>query len=297
MQSKKVDARLVGRTWFVNVDSIKSYRHTKKNKKSTKGSAKDSKLDTARETRPLRLDVPSVLSNKTVKIISANNYRPSTTRLLRVAYDRDEEALIPSLTKKQAMAPKTIVINQADAKKVTISGKDTKSLSFAPTSLPDIALSGKLKITDLVDDEIPTSDTNSSHKNKVKSAGKILTSNKGREYIAKKMGESKANNKHPSEVSKEEAFFNKILDDKNIVSKNSQIGTIMPSQFTPLSIKEGRAHKKLSIIVLASPLLAVVVATLCSAILFSADSRVVASESFFESNIVFQVANLLEVFE
>ncbi len=149
-RGKKVDARLVGRTWFVNLDSIKEHKQNK-NKPS---SSEIETLDVANEIKVSRVTVNPVVSNKTFKSISSTALGSKTSRTLKVSYNSDEEDLIPKLTRKHYNPPKRVRVELANSKKVRISGTKNKEVSFHPDELPDVALSGNLNITTYPDMEV-----------------------------------------------------------------------------------------------------------------------------------------------
>jgi len=150
-RGKKVDARLVGRTWFVNPLSIKDH---KKNKYSTVSNVKVTESETSKEIKPVRIEVFPTVRAKTLKqapVFQINNSLPKA-RKLKISYEIDDEFLIPELTKKYYQPAKSVRVEQAGAINIKIDGKHDAS-SFSPTPIPEVALSGKLIVTSFPDSE------------------------------------------------------------------------------------------------------------------------------------------------
>jgi hypothetical protein len=161
-RAKKIDARLVGRTWFVQPESVKEH------KKNTHQKATDLGLESARDedivsnVKIKRIVVNAPLKNKTAKstfrtTTQAAFVRPEKTAAL-ISYHGDAETLLPNLDEKAPPAPDSVQpvrphvkrflnIEPAFAKKLKISGDKKKPVSFSTTDLPDVALSGKLNVS------------------------------------------------------------------------------------------------------------------------------------------------------
>jgi len=168
-RAKKVDARLVGRTWFVNPDSLHEHKEGAQQKPSTTDDlkVKSRPADTASNVKIHRINVDAPLKNKTVKLVTKNarvEWGPadSDTKMVHhqsISYDRDTENLMPSLSKSTderepddssenitSQSKKYLRVEPALAKKLKIKTIKKKQTSFKSTELPDVALSGKLAI-------------------------------------------------------------------------------------------------------------------------------------------------------
>jgi|AntRauTorckE6833_2_1112554.scaffolds.fasta_scaffold04315_5 hypothetical protein len=164
-RAKKVDARLVGRTWFVNPDSIEDHKQTKQKKDiaPTKKPTRDD--DIASKVKINRVEVEAPLKNKTVKATALHEQDSTAAHQVEIrsaptiSYHQDAETLLPTLkTEKKTNAvqdeqePTTpsvkrfLHVEPASAKKLKIAKTKQKEVSFNPTELPDVALSGKLKV-------------------------------------------------------------------------------------------------------------------------------------------------------
>lgn len=162
-RGKKVDARLVGRTWFVNPESLTAHkrgRHQKKHKGNEPVTALDSApaegSEVAHPVRSRKIVVAPRLKTATLKQLSEQAARLSGERKLHVFYEADDEQLLPTLHKPKTRPPRTILIEPAEAKKVRIAGTK-QATDFTATEIPDIALSGKLTVQEHEEaDEVTT---------------------------------------------------------------------------------------------------------------------------------------------
>lgn len=172
-RAKKVDARLVGRTWFVRPESIAEHKSAAQNnaaqpakKEASKQTPKED--DSALKVKINRVDVNAPLKNKTAKSAA---FHPSSTAksissehssLTKISYHSDTETLLPELDLGEKIqsssedkiqkehdggVKKILHIEPAFAKKLKISAHKNKQVSFRTTELPDVALSGKLRVS------------------------------------------------------------------------------------------------------------------------------------------------------
>jgi len=158
-RSDKVDARLVGRVWYVNLDSITEYRKTKHaTQKNTPKKSSNAK------TKAKRLSVEPVVRAKTARKLQEVFPREAvrTIRHLSASYSRDKSANIPVLQRdsKQSVSirpeveritpnkPKVIIKVRPNTKKSTI---------FQSEKIPEITLKSKLKVTENVQNLVPAS--------------------------------------------------------------------------------------------------------------------------------------------
>ncbi|MEK7462365.1 MAG: hypothetical protein AAB618_02215 [Patescibacteria group bacterium] len=143
-RAKKVDARLVGRAWYLNLDSLTGHRQTryKANEKPQKAS-KESLLATPPHFLN-RIDVESVLQKKTVKILK-NNAKGRLSEF-SVKYESDDYSLIPKISSDAVSRP--IKILPADSKDVAVKAirDSVRSTIFKAEPLPEVYLKGVLKV-------------------------------------------------------------------------------------------------------------------------------------------------------
>ena len=149
-RSRKIDARLVGRSWFVNPTSLRAHKKNKYQKSAAENTVQNG--DTAHKIKIERKQVGPVIKNKTMKSLydASLNMRQSQTgeKKLRVNYERDDEVLFPEITRKRTPAPRSLPIVPAGSKRLHISANKT-NISFVAGELPDVALSGSLSVVGL----------------------------------------------------------------------------------------------------------------------------------------------------
>lgn len=165
-RARKVNARLVGRTWFVNVPSLESHREKRyKSSEKKEVAATPEKTDTtinnrepAKKTYLKRVQSPKsrvrhLTANKT------NSQQPGNPIALQ--YEPDDFSLIPKVESSPKITLLKVGIAESESLKIR---SDTKKSSYLrPQPLPDVALSGKLKVHQ-IETETESADTESSDK-------------------------------------------------------------------------------------------------------------------------------------
>ena len=145
-RAKKVDAQLIGRSWYVNPDSlagVREKRYSRHLKTTVKGGATH-EVSINTEIVP----VESPLAKATIKM----QVLPQATNFAKridwkpLRYEGDESDLLPTLSKQ--FKPKSIKVDLADSADITIK-KSTKSTILVPDELPTVTLRGKVKIASL----------------------------------------------------------------------------------------------------------------------------------------------------
>lgn len=163
-RSKKVDARLVGRTWYVEPESVTEYRKTKH--ATQKGAAVKAVLNkrTGRNTEPK--SVVSVIRAKTARSTSTGSHT-ARHNAISVTYGADNEYAIPIVDKKSPAPERMVPVPQKPVaattptpaaakpgKKIKIIRSKDKQRKYVTEKMPEIALSGKLKVAPLVEEPI-----------------------------------------------------------------------------------------------------------------------------------------------
>lgn len=327
-RGKKVDARLVGRTWYVNPDSLKQHRQ-----KRHKTKVKIAKQKT--EVAERKLSVSEGVAERPVsrRVREVESVRPSPKktnisltdddkRRLVVFYEADDEQLIPKLHKKTQPA-KTVRVEQVNPNKVQISSRK-KETSFSPTAMPEVALSGKLRITSFPDqasyDELPTDGVSPTEAGRdIQKADDIAnnynaisperdkksTSEKSsvKTKIAKQTGSVVAMTRRNKKLAIEsespgmkddEVVVSKLASSSGSPSKQSAktAKTAEQVSFVPVSTQY---QEELTAWERFSPVIATVCALFCVGLLWSASTVVTAVGAEYDSEVVLQVANLLEI--
>lgn len=334
-RGKKIDARLVGRTWFVNTDSIDDHRSNKyKNRKTDDASIEHSSVQVQVEERDEDsvkfTPVEPVITSKVAK--SVVNKKPTIHRTaagqrkLTIEYSKDEESLLPTLTKRVEQPPRSVPVLPANAKTVRIQSK-RKRISFKPDELPEVSLSGKLKIEDYPDVEAPlasgeetnspdmgVNNTENTHKNKDISeerdnnilAVKETAGSRAKKIDLKKLDVSLQKEEPtpvvvPVATTPQPEVKSAIVAPKKLKKfpEIRQTDTSRPVSFHPQSVRASQTSVpstvEVSLLTSMSPLLATIVALGCVLLLFSASAQVVAHDLSSSSTLVFQKANLLDV--
>jgi hypothetical protein len=155
-RNKKVDARLVGRTWYVEPDSVAAYRKTKHS--TQKSTATKVALNTQSKRNPNPKSVAAVPRSKTLK----STQRPATSSSATpVTYSNDSEVSIPIVSKAEGTrslkvtsdggsnkkAPETEPTpTKKPTQKIKIKKSGSEKTNFKTEKMPEISLSGKLKV-------------------------------------------------------------------------------------------------------------------------------------------------------
>jgi hypothetical protein len=142
-RGKKVDARLVGRAWYINLDSLLEHRA---NRHQTTPSAE---ISPKREINNYlsRVEVEPVMNHKTLRILKSKGGEFTD---VPVTYEFDEQALIPKVKSHSTLS--WLPILPAEAERLSVqSSLSSSTASFKPTALPEVSLSGKLSVVDASD--------------------------------------------------------------------------------------------------------------------------------------------------
>lgn len=290
-RGKKVDARLVGRTWFVNPDSIVDHKKSR-HSKSAEYVEKES-IGTDSEHTQLRVKPIAVTNNKVGKYEPKKDVSGVEIKKLKVSYERDEEVLFPHISKREIKPAKFIRIEQAGAKKVKIDGR-SKPYKFKTDELPEVALSGKIKVEPLEEAEEQVLKDESADKTQKNIPISESRENSNSPEDKNLSVHEKVDDSSRSKTTKKSRRIAKAQNSlrlSQIPPKNQKNTEI---KFSPDSVSEVQPVK-ISNAVLLSPLIATVLALVVVTVLFSASSKTIVSQDNYQSDVVLQVANLLEV--
>jgi len=152
-RSRKVDAQLVGRTWYVNPLSVEEHKNLKTTKQLSKVSSRgDEKKFTYKvDINKSRLNVPSVLTRTTAKSLAS--LEKDKNFLQRInwkapKYEPDQADLMPILESTGTAI--SLPVNPAEALTVNVKGHEVAAI-MEPTSMPAIAMTGEIKVGGLED--------------------------------------------------------------------------------------------------------------------------------------------------
>ncbi len=153
-RGSKVEAKLVGRTWYVNPVSLEEHKNNRYEKIAS-SSQGDKIMINKPQLAVSRQNVEPVLRKETVKGLSHQDRTAGEARFLKrivwqpTKYEADTSELMPPL--RAVREPAEIKVEIAEATKVKI--KDTsKAIDLETEPLPEVSLSGGLKVSSL--DEI-----------------------------------------------------------------------------------------------------------------------------------------------
>lgn len=141
-RARKVDAQLVGRTWYVNRVSLEAHRKTRYTKIEDNLSEKTFEYKV--KINKSRIDVEPTLSKKTKRLLDKNKNFAKRIDWKPVKYEYDSSDLIPSLVTDS----RKINIDLAEANKVLVK-KVSKNSTLVPEDLPIVSLSGDLNVVSL----------------------------------------------------------------------------------------------------------------------------------------------------
>jgi len=165
-RGKKVDARLIGRTWFVHLPSVESHRDQRYAYQKTQA--------TTPTKRAIYNDLPDhsdtdvavdMTSKKYIKRVvppplSHRPFRPSSTaeetffNPRQHKYELDEYVLNPKVAKEPKIT--LLKVDIAESESVAVQSSDVRGITMKPEPLPEVALRGTLKIRTIADDvEVP----------------------------------------------------------------------------------------------------------------------------------------------
>jgi hypothetical protein len=340
-RAKKVDARLIGRSWFVNPDSLITHKKGKYSKLISMKQEESVNLkvsDKAIETKTSRQRVEPVIKNKTMKALYHSALKIAELnddgrRNLRVSYERDEEVLFPEIIINKTRPPKFIKIEPAGAIKLKVSGKK-KQTSFEADELPEVSLSGMLTVAGLEEASESVEDAEKKliekpviapqdkkplkniAKTKVMVSKNLLDIKPAKKLVKVQVVRSTSLNnpistseikpllERTNEVNEIKALFKVPVPSKATAEESSAAiaanKTVSKQtddvKFAPTA-PEAMQPAGISPAVLASPLIATVIALACVTVLFSASSNVVVSALEYKSETIFQLGNLLSLLQ
>lgn len=163
-RSKKVDARLVGRAWYVNIDSIKEYRQAKHDKRKTRSNEKKIKKELKNKVS-VKVSAPERPVKITIHESTAANNRST------VHYETDTTDLLPRVNRSTSVKPNvastadfestasfaelgeisgtSVPVTAEKKAKIKVESQPTHSVTdLVATELPTVSLSGSLSVAD-----------------------------------------------------------------------------------------------------------------------------------------------------
>jgi hypothetical protein len=162
-RSGKVDAQLVGRSWFVSEGSIRSHKDSRYRSNSIKTKQNLS----AQKEQAIEVNKDKMEEREFSVPINAKHFYSKAVEP-KNNYTEDQSELIPTLTEKKSLGSTPIEIRHADAKTIPVE-RGYVSYALKATELPKIRFKGKLELQAVpesapVDQKDTESETTSSEK-------------------------------------------------------------------------------------------------------------------------------------
>lgn len=147
-RAKKVDARLVGRTWYVNPLSLTKhkkarYKKAKPNEKTEQIAKKITLSRITVDPEPAAINATQDTDKTGPHFVSRINWKP-------IKYENDEADLLPKVSSKKEESTK-VEINLVDAAEIKVKNSSTKT-RLVSEDLPTVSLKGNLAVASLDDD-------------------------------------------------------------------------------------------------------------------------------------------------
>ncbi len=141
-RAHKVDARLVGRTWYVNPESLEKHQ-SKKNRQN------EIVLNSNSIINKSRIDVPPVVGKNTSRSLRFTSHQ-MVAAVPSANYNADEHDLYPRVSRQSSTISTSVPVKLSDATGIRV--HTTKKVTyFKASSLPEVTLSGSLTVTDALD--------------------------------------------------------------------------------------------------------------------------------------------------
>lgn len=145
-RSRKVDAKLIGRTWYVNAQTLSQHKTVRYKK-----TGQSEKISTDKAVSDFsRLDVEPVIRKNTARNVSFKKPINFTHHIgwSPLKYEADEADLLPNLDEQS----QTVPVKLAEAETLHISSEQNRPIKLSPEALPEVSLKGTLKVVSFDDD-------------------------------------------------------------------------------------------------------------------------------------------------
>lgn len=139
-RARKVDAQLVGRTWYVNRESLETHRSSRYSKVDQ--FVDDKTFEYKVKINKSRIDVQPALNKKVAKILNHEQNFAKRIDWKPVKYEYDSSDLIPNLLSER----QKINVDLAEAEKIVVRNT-SKNIDLISEDLPIVSLSGDINIT------------------------------------------------------------------------------------------------------------------------------------------------------
>lgn len=154
-RSKKVNARLIGRSWFVNIPSIEAHREArhqgiKKERGQSELQNRATKNSLSSDSSPktyLKRVQPPKTRVTDIFVTEPEKGRGQIFNSIPLHYEPDDFSLMPTVENKPKIT--LLKVSIADSERLKIKSETRKNNFLRPEPLPEVYLSGKLNVTDI----------------------------------------------------------------------------------------------------------------------------------------------------
>lgn len=150
-RGKKIDAKLVGRTWYVNPLSLTTHKKDKLIKNAENSESKIAiKIKT--DEGISRIDVQSVPRKATAKILATGSHSSHFAKHIDwqpIKYKEDNTDLLPNLGSVNNLSTR-LKVDIAGAEKLSVK-ETTRETKMSAEPLPEVSMGGSLKVRSLDD--------------------------------------------------------------------------------------------------------------------------------------------------
>ena len=152
-RAEKVDAKLVGRSWYVNGYSLSKHKDSRYESLRSNEIISKTKVLLDSDSQPEKILIKPVLSKttrRTALISNESNWSNHVTEHKIAHYEHDGVELLPAFkVVKSKDKPTPVPVELASSIKVPINKKSEKPYKLNFSDMPAVSLSGKLDIKDL----------------------------------------------------------------------------------------------------------------------------------------------------
>lgn len=145
----KIDAKLIGRSWYVDVNELKAHKKTRYGSKGTnkiKVKINSSVNDGGDDSEKVQIHKISPLASDTASHVKDHVYWNSSK------YDADDQPLLPEITKDfVSKGGIRISVTPTDSEEIKVNADPGETYRMSATELPTVRLKGVLKVASIED--------------------------------------------------------------------------------------------------------------------------------------------------
>lgn len=272
-RTKKVDARMVGRSWYIDVHTLET--HKKSRYKTTENPI--TKPVSGPDQVPARIDVQAVMKGKTLKYINSGSRDQVATI---PTYINDDNSLFPQMNQSFTVLKRPLTEPVASGK-LLVKGFDQRSADSSLKPLLEVSSPNRLPVLDIISKKYPPAEAEQSEK--LEKHSNVVTVNAKptpQKTIIRPTEKSVSMTRKPSVQEVPTAV-------KPIKSTSSPF---TPKKLQQIMITAPKAR-------LLLPAMSMVVAILLASVILTAESEILASANSYQTQYSLQTANLVSIFD